>query len=242
MTYTGKVQARRPRGRARAAPADRRRRSASGPMDNNAYLLRCRVTGEQILVDAAAEPDALLDADRRRTGWSAIVTTHRHGDHWQALARRGQGHRAPGRSPTRWTLRRSRSRPTSSSRTATGCAFGAIELAAIHLVGHTPGASALVYDDPEGFPHLFTGDWLFPGGAGPHQRPPTTSGPCFMDVSEQGVRRPPGRDLGLSGPRRRHHAGRRAPAPGRVGASAAGEPAGQRCSGGDPSRPGVPSS
>ena len=36
----------------------------------------------------------------------------------------------------------------------------------IHLVGHTPGSVALVYDDPEGFPHLFTGDCLFPGGVG----------------------------------------------------------------------------
>ena len=26
---------------------------AVGPMDNNAYLLRCRATGEQLLIDAA---------------------------------------------------------------------------------------------------------------------------------------------------------------------------------------------
>jgi glyoxylase-like metal-dependent hydrolase (beta-lactamase superfamily II) len=36
----------------------------------------------------------------------------------------------------------------------------------IHLVGHTPGSIALLYDDPEGTPHLFTGDSLFPGGPG----------------------------------------------------------------------------
>jgi glyoxylase-like metal-dependent hydrolase (beta-lactamase superfamily II) len=36
----------------------------------------------------------------------------------------------------------------------------------IHLVGHTPGSVALLYDDPDGTPHLFTGDSLFPGGAG----------------------------------------------------------------------------
>jgi len=41
---------------------------------------------------------------------------------------------------------------------------GAIE--AIHLVGHTPGSIALLYDDPSGTPHLFTGDCLFPGGVG----------------------------------------------------------------------------
>ncbi|HSA53717.1 MAG TPA: MBL fold metallo-hydrolase, partial [Yinghuangia sp.] len=35
-----------------------------------------------------------------------------------------------------------------------------------HLAGHTPGSIALVYDDPQGHPHLFTGDCLFPGGVG----------------------------------------------------------------------------
>jgi glyoxylase-like metal-dependent hydrolase (beta-lactamase superfamily II) len=35
----------------------------------------------------------------------------------------------------------------------------------IHLVGHTPGSIALLYDGPDR-PHLFTGDSLFPGGVG----------------------------------------------------------------------------
>jgi glyoxylase-like metal-dependent hydrolase (beta-lactamase superfamily II) len=43
---------------------------------------------------------------------------------------------------------------------------GDVELTARHLVGHTPGSIALVYDDPTGAPHLFTGDCLFPGGVG----------------------------------------------------------------------------
>ena len=29
-----------------------------------------------------------------------------------------------------------------------------------------PGSIALLYDDPDGTPHLFTGDSLFPGGVG----------------------------------------------------------------------------
>ena len=33
---------------------------AVGPMDNNAYLLRCRQTGELALIDAANEADTLL--------------------------------------------------------------------------------------------------------------------------------------------------------------------------------------
>ena len=34
------------------------------------------------------------------------------------------------------------------------------------MAGHTPGSVALLYDDPDGHPHLFTGDSLFPGGPG----------------------------------------------------------------------------
>ena len=31
---------------------------------------------------------------------------------------------------------------------------------------NTPGSIALLYRDPAGHPHLFTGDCLFPGGVG----------------------------------------------------------------------------
>ncbi len=44
--------------------------------------------------------------------------------------------------------------------------FGDIELEVIHLRGHTPGSVALLYRDPDGSAHLFTGDSLFPGGVG----------------------------------------------------------------------------
>ena len=43
---------------------------------------------------------------------------------------------------------------------------GSCSLEVIRLTGHTPGSIALLYDDPSGHPHLFTGDSLFPGGVG----------------------------------------------------------------------------
>ena len=52
------------------------------------------------------------------------------------------------------------------SRAATWSASETVALEVIHLRGHTPGSIALLYDDPEGPPHLFTGDSLFPGGVG----------------------------------------------------------------------------
>jgi glyoxylase-like metal-dependent hydrolase (beta-lactamase superfamily II) len=43
---------------------------------------------------------------------------------------------------------------------------GDVSLDIIALRGHTPGSVAALYRDPDGVPHLFTGDSLFPGGVG----------------------------------------------------------------------------
>ncbi|CAM5726292.1 Hydrolase OS=Streptomyces microflavus OX=1919 GN=Smic_16710 PE=4 SV=1 [Streptomyces microflavus] len=61
-------------------------KAAVGGMNNNAYLLRCRATGEQLLIDAAAEPATLLTLIGDDS-IASVVTTHRHGDHWQSMAK-----------------------------------------------------------------------------------------------------------------------------------------------------------
>src|ERR1700742_2116871 len=59
---------------------------AVGPMSNNAYLLRCTETDEGLLIDAANEADRLSELVRfEGPAVSAVLTTHRHADHWQAL-------------------------------------------------------------------------------------------------------------------------------------------------------------
>lgn len=137
---------------------------AVGPMDNNAYLLRCRDTGEQLLIDAANEPETLL----RLIGddsIASVITTHRHADHWQALAEvvRATGARTyAGRYDAEGILVPT-DVPVEDGDTIR---VGRVELTARHLVGHTPGSIALIYDDPQGHPHVFTGDCLFPGGPG----------------------------------------------------------------------------
>jgi glyoxylase-like metal-dependent hydrolase (beta-lactamase superfamily II) len=135
-----------------------------GPIDNNAYLLRCEITGEQLLVDAAEEPDRLLDLVGG-DGLVGVVTTHRHADHWQAL-----------RDVVAATGARTFAHPADAPAIPVETdvflddgdqlRFGSVELDVVHLVGHTPGSIALVYDDPEGEPQVFTGDCLFPGGVG----------------------------------------------------------------------------
>src|SRR3954463_5955867 len=84
MTYTGEV---RPGGPAdvREMPGLTITKLSVGPMDNNAYLLACTETNELLLVDAANEADRLLTLLDGRP-LAGIVTTHRHGDHWQGLA------------------------------------------------------------------------------------------------------------------------------------------------------------
>ncbi len=137
---------------------------AVGDMDNNAYLLRCTRTGAQVLIDAAAEPERLLELIGP-DGLSAIITTHRHPDHWGALESVAQATGAPVYAhaddadgidvPIAHRVREGDVIPV-----------GDFALGTIHLVGHTPGSLVLVYDDPTGHHHIFTGDCLFPGGVG----------------------------------------------------------------------------
>lgn len=137
---------------------------AVGPMDNNCYLLRCRETGDQLLIDAAAEPERILDLIGP-DGLTTIVTTHAHPDHWVALAevRKQTGATSVAHEADAEHLAELVNRTVVDGDTIT---VGQVALRVIHLVGHTPGSIALLYDDPMGQPHLFTGDCLFPGGVG----------------------------------------------------------------------------
>ncbi|MEU5113905.1 MBL fold metallo-hydrolase [Streptomyces longwoodensis] len=168
MTYSGEVRV--------GGPADVHElkdlmitKIAVGPMDNNAYLLRCRATDEQLLIDAANDAHTLLGTIGD-DGIASVVTTHQHGDHWQALAEvvAATGARTyAGRDDAAGI-------PVPTDvRVDDGDVIrvGQVELVARHLVGHTPGSIALVYDDPHGHPHVFTGDCLFPGGPGRTTRP-----------------------------------------------------------------------
>jgi glyoxylase-like metal-dependent hydrolase (beta-lactamase superfamily II) len=135
-----------------------------GPADNNAYVLRCRATDEELLIDAAAEPDRILDVCGEGP-LVRIITTHKHPDHWGALAavRAATGARTSAHPLDAVDIPVPTDDPLED-----GDRFqvGRVELEVIHLVGHTPGSIALLYDDPTGPPHLFTGDSLFPGGVG----------------------------------------------------------------------------
>ncbi|MFH8370799.1 MBL fold metallo-hydrolase [Streptomyces sp. NPDC018031] len=156
---------------------------AVGPMNNNAYLLRCRATDEQLLIDAAAEPRTLLNLIGDG-GIASVVTTHQHGDHWGALrevvdatgARTHAGRFDAEGIPV----------PTDVLvEDGDTIRVGRVELTARHLVGHTPGSIALIYDDPHGHPHVFTGDCLFPGGVGNTHDDPKAFASLIDDVEHK---------------------------------------------------------
>ncbi|MFI6519514.1 MBL fold metallo-hydrolase [Spirillospora sp. NPDC050679] len=139
---------------------------AVGPYDNNAYVLRCTATGEQLLVDAANEAPRLLELLGDRP-LSRVVTTHRHQDHWMALAEVVEATGAPvvAHPHDAEPLPVPVAEPVEQGGTVR---VGRAELEVIHLRGHTPGSIALLYEG-EGAgdrAHLFTGDSLFPGGVG----------------------------------------------------------------------------
>jgi glyoxylase-like metal-dependent hydrolase (beta-lactamase superfamily II) len=137
---------------------------AVGPYDNNAYLLRCTATGASLLIDAAAEPERLLTLVPTE-GLDYVLTTHRHADHWQALAEivEATGARTLAGRIDAADI------PVPTDRLLSdgdSLQLGAVTVGFIELSGHTAGSISVLYDDPVGHGHLFSGDCLFPGGIG----------------------------------------------------------------------------
>lgn len=158
-----------------------------GPTDNNAYLLVCGSTNEALLIDAANDPERLSDlvgSGEDRPALRTIVTTHQHADHWQALGAVAGAFGAntvahpedAGPLPVPPDLLVSH---------GDVIRFGDCELEVIHLRGHTPGSIALLYRDPDGHGHLFTGDSLFPGGVGNTQKDPERFASLIDDVEQR---------------------------------------------------------
>ncbi len=135
-----------------------------GSMDNNSYLVRCSATGQLLLVDAAAESDRLLGLLAGRP-LGSVLTTHRHRDHWAALAAvvGATGATTLAGGPDVDGIPVPTDRALESGHVVR---VGEVELGVVRLTGHTPGGVALTLAADDGTVHVFTGDSLFPGGVG----------------------------------------------------------------------------
>jgi len=130
-----------------------------GPMDNNVYILRCRRTGDAMLIDAANEHEALLEICQRM-GVNQVVETHGHWDHIQAVpAVRDAGISVAVTSADAGML------PSYDLilEDEESIRVGDLRVKTLTTPGHTPGSICF---DVEGTNLLFTGDTLFPGGPG----------------------------------------------------------------------------
>lgn len=161
-------------------------------MDNNVYVLTAKNSGVQVLIDAADDfprIQELLDAGAAdsSSGKAAvrmIITTHSHWDHVRALAeaKAATGARTAAGGPDTADIEVPTDVPLSHGDVLD---FDGFDLEVIALRGHTPGSVALVYRDPEGPAHVFTGDSLFPGGVGNTQKDPERFNSLYRDVVER---------------------------------------------------------
>lgn len=130
-----------------------------GPLDNNVFVLRCRATGDAVLIDAADDPELLLELCRA-LGVRQVLETHGHRDHIQAVpALRQAGY------PVGIAAADAPMLPGHDFVIEDGAVFevGQLRLHAMATPGHTPGSTCFHL---EGSPLLFSGDTLFPGGPG----------------------------------------------------------------------------
>lgn len=130
-----------------------------GPVDNNVFVLRCRDTGESVLIDAANEHEKLLDLCRR-LDVRKVLETHGHWDHIQAVPQvRDAGYEVGITGPDSAEL----DAYDFVLEDESVIQVGRLRLHTIFTPGHTPGSMCFLV---EGSPVLFSGDTLFPGGPG----------------------------------------------------------------------------
>jgi glyoxylase-like metal-dependent hydrolase (beta-lactamase superfamily II) len=129
-----------------------------GTFGNNTYIVACAATRAAVIVDAAADPERIIDATTDVVP-SAILTTHGHPDHVAAarnvsatLAIPIRLHRAD------WEICPIEVSEDLSPGTLE---LGSTSIRLVHTPGHTPGSTCLIVDGA-----VVTGDTLFPGGPG----------------------------------------------------------------------------
>ena len=130
-----------------------------GPIENNVFVVRSKQTGDALLIDAANEPELLLNA-AKELGVRRIVETHGHWDHIQAVTEMHDAGYEVSVGAADAEMLPSYDLVLEDDEVLP---IGDLRIRTIHTPGHTPGSMCFVV---EGSPLLFSGDTLFPGGPG----------------------------------------------------------------------------
>ena len=127
-----------------------------GSLDNNVYVISSNRVA--LIIDGANDADRIL-AEVAGVKVKAILQTHGHPDHVQALTKL----KAELDVPIYAHARDARMLPVNSEDLGEGDAIriGDATVRVLHTPGHTPGSLCFISE-----PFLFSGDTLFPGGPG----------------------------------------------------------------------------
>jgi glyoxylase-like metal-dependent hydrolase (beta-lactamase superfamily II) len=151
---------------------------AVGPYDNRVYILSCPETKKAVVIDAADEAERILTAcDGLEV--LAILTTHGHSDHIQAVdaVKAALGVPFLLHPADRDIADRSFDGPLAEGQEF---AVGTINVHVIHTPGHTPGSVCFVVE-----PVIFSGDTLFPGGPGATRWPYSSFGQIMDSIEKR---------------------------------------------------------
>ena len=130
-----------------------------GPVDNNVFVVRCRQTGDAVMLDAANEHEKLLELCRR-LNVRKVLETHGHWDHIQAVPQVRDAGYEVGVTAEDSAMLDSYDFVLEDDSVIE---VGDLRLHTTHTPGHTPGSMCFKI---EGSPVLLSGDTLFPGGPG----------------------------------------------------------------------------
>ncbi len=149
-----------------------------GPVENNVFVVRCKATGEAVLLDAANEHDLLLELCQS-LGVRKVLETHGHWDHIQAVpAVRDAGYEVGVTAADAEML------PSYDFVLEDDSVIevGRLRLRTIATPGHTPGSMCFAI---EGSPVLLSGDTLFPGGPGATKFPGSSFTQIITSIDER---------------------------------------------------------
>ena len=135
-----------------------------GPFGTNAYVVVCRRTRDSVLIDAPAEPGAIVSG-LEGTNPRYILLTHSHMDHLGAFSELHSKLKAPvaahasdaGKLP---------SPPETLLGDGDTISVGNLKFEVLHTPGHTPGSLCF-----KAGKYLISGDTIFPGGPGKTRSP-----------------------------------------------------------------------